>query len=515
MLLKEKGKYLSGMSSIRKRQILFYQFLLALIAVAVSCNSKADDTEGEIVVTYSTVAVKKFNIKANDSVMAHIDSVFFSIDLNTGVIFNADSLPKGTDVTKLVPSITFANSMSKAELSFMKDGKVETTDYLTNPDDSIDFSSPVSLNVTAADGKNSFTYQIKVNVHTQDPDTLIWNKLEMASLPSASGHPVAQKTVRKDEIVYTLVEENTGDFSLWSSADLNEGKWTQVSFNPAFEPNVESLTVTPSAYFLTSLTGDLYTSADLNEWTSTGETWTTVLGAYGDSVLGLKLIGNDYYHTQYPAPEGFVESPVEDNFPVANSSSLGLIETAWAAKPMAILAGGLTMGSEPTSAVWGYDGTNWSVLNDGYLPAVESPMMARYVVYRQTGSLFVQREFDVWLLFGGNGKSGEMNRNVYMSYDNGVNWSLAPASMQLSDTLPDLCGADVVVVGYPLSADLSAAWTPAKTKTRASWTINGYDITWMCPYMYVFGGYTAAPGNSLNSIVYRGVLERLQFIPQI
>ena len=491
--------------------------LFALIVTGVSCNSKSDDTESDIVYTYSTVAIKNFSIKANDSVMKNLDSVFFSIDLNTGVIFNADSLPKGTNVTRLIPVITFSNTMSVAELSFLKDNRTDTVvNYLTNPNDSIDFTNPVMLKVTAADGANTFTYQIRVNVHQQDPDTLIWNKMEMADLPSAKENPVAQKTIYKVPNAYCLIEENDATFTLWSSSDLNEGVWNQLNFNPGFVPVVNSFTAASSDFYILDSEGRLYISEDLQTWQPTGEVWTNILGGYQNSVLGIELTDGYYYHTQYPLAEEYKKEPVSVDFPVTNSSAMGLIETEWASKPMVILAGGVTSDNKLSGAVWGFDGKVWAILNDGYLPALESPMLARYVVYRETNSLFIKREFDVWLLFGGFTEDGEMNRKVYMSYDNGVSWSLAPDLMQLSDQMPDLLGADVIVAGYPLSADLSEAWTPKETaRTRSSYTIVGYDITWMCPYLYVFGGYENYPDNSLNTHIYRGVLERLRFTPNI
>lgn len=506
------------MSSRKTKQLIFLQLLLLLIISVASCNSKTEDTETDIVVTYATVAVKKFYIKANDSVMKNLDSVFFSIDLNSGVIFNSDSLPKGTDVTKLIPSITFSNTMSKAELAFLKDNKTDTVvDYLTNPDDSIDFSKPVLLKVTAADETNTFTYQIKVNVHQQNPDSLIWNKLEMSELPSLAANPKSQKTILWDNTAYTIIEESNSTFSLWSSSDLNEGKWEPMSFNPGFDPIVESFTVSSGVFYLLDNEGELYSSSDLASWTDTAQKWWAIIGAYGDSILGIKLSGNKYYHSQYPSSENYLEQEMDNDFPIINFSSLGHIETKWSSRPMAILMGGLTKEGTPTSAVWAFDGINWAVINQDYLPALESPMLARYVVYRETTSLFIKREFDVWLIFGGYTQEGKMNREMYMSYDNGVTWSLAPEMMQLEDKFPDLYKADIIVAGYPLTADLSEAWTPTdyEENTRSSYTIEGYDITWMCPYMYIFGGYEDLEGKNLNKSIYRGVLERLRFTPQI
>ena len=490
--------------------------LVGLVLTAVSCNSKSNDDETTIAVTPALVAVKDFHLKKQDKVLENLDSVFFSIDLNSGVIFNADSLPKGTNVSKLVTSITFANSMTQADLTFRRVNGTDTTiNYLKNPDDSIDFTYPVLLEVTAQNGEDKFSYQIKVNVHEQKPDSIVWNELATSVLPARFPNPVAQKTLYHDEKAYCLVEENNGEYTLATSSDLFEGIWTRASFEPGFEPDVESFTATPDAFYILNLYGDLFTSVDGQTWSPTGENWVGIIGAYGEALLGIRSEANNLLHTMYPMVEGFTETKLEEGFPVLNYSELGLIESEWADQPIAIMAGGQTQDGEITSAVWAYDGKSWAIINENVLPALDNPMLFRYVVYRDTNMAFKKREFDVWLLIGGMSAEGEMNRNVYLSYDNGVHWSIAPTLMQLSETVPSLRGADVVVAGTRLSADLAEAWTPLETKSRGSYEINGFDIYWICPYIYIFGGYTTEDDNSLNTKIYRGVLDRLRYTPNL
>ena len=506
------------MSTTKKRQLLTLQLLALLIVTAISCNKKTEE-ETEIVVTPAIVAVKNFKLERNDSVLSKLDSVAFSVDLNTGVIFNADSLPKGTKVSKLVPVITFANTMTQADLTFNKENRVDTTvNYLTNSTDTIDFTYPVRLDVTAQDGTSKFTYTIKVNVHTQEPDSLMWQKLATSTLPSLYENPVAQKTVYRNETAYSLIEEYNGQYTLSNCRDLNEGNWQKDILDLGVTPNVASFTASDNNFSMLTTNQELLISEDGLTWTATGENWVSIIGAYGNYILGIKDKEGTYYHSQYPAEEGYVETAVESGFPIFNSSVLGVIDTEWAAKPIAILACGLTEDNVLSAEVWAYDGNQWAVINEGVLPALESPMMARYVVYRSTMQLFTEREFDVWLLFGGKDESGAVNRNLYMSYDNGVHWVLASDLMQLPETMEIHAGSDVIVAGYDLTVDLSEAWTAKEnTKatpwTRTSYTIDGYDITWVCPYLYMFGGYL--PDNTLCTEIWRGVIARLEFTPII
>lgn len=507
-----------GMSSDRIKQSFLLTILMGLLIPLIACNSKSSEDDSDIVVTPSIVAIRNFYLRANDNVFKNLDSVFFSIDLKNGVIFNADSLPKGTKVNKLVPNITFANTMTKAELTYLNsDNELKTVDYLTNPDDSINFNGPVTLNVTAANGVSSFVYNIKVNVHQENPDTLIWSKLASSSLPSRFQSPLEQKTLIKENTVYTLLKESNNQYTLSTCTELNDGIWNKQELSLSFVPNIQSFVNTSDLFWILDQEGNIYFSENGIDWTNTGEEWVNIIGTYGNSLLGVKSVGSSLVYAFYPETEESQMTPIDENFPIFNSSSAVQIENSWSPLPVTFLMGGVDIDGNLTNAVWAYDGNTWAAINTKSLPALESPMLARYVVYRSTPSAFTQRAFDVWILFGGLTENGSMNREVYFSYDNGVNWNSAPESMQLPEIIPSLRGADLIVASYDLSADISDIWQPADTKsqvpTRASYTIDGFDITWQCPYLYIFGGYDSQ--GVLSDVLWRGVLARLRFTPLI
>ena len=64
--------------------------------VITSCNS--DDSQYEVIedTTVSNVSLTAFSLEQNSKVAANLDSLFFTVDLNKGRVFNADSLPVGT-----------------------------------------------------------------------------------------------------------------------------------------------------------------------------------------------------------------------------------------------------------------------------------------------------------------------------------------------------------------------------------------------------------------------------------
>lgn len=169
----------------------------------VGCNSNTYQPGED---TASSVAVASFSLSKNDEVIENLDTVFFSIDLNTAQIYNADSLPYGTVVDKLVPVIKLVGLASKAELkSINEDGTETIHDYLANQNDSVNFANgPVYFTVASPNDEVEYTYTIKVNVHKVVSDSLVWGETARAALPTSFDAPFAQHTVKINNTTYCL-----------------------------------------------------------------------------------------------------------------------------------------------------------------------------------------------------------------------------------------------------------------------------------------------------------------------
>ena len=277
-------------TSYKIRTSLIVSSLILMGSVAVSCNKETTTSEDEIYVTSSTVAINSFKLNANKNVAPSLDSVFFSIDLNNAVIFNADSLPKGADVSKLVPVITFASSMSKAEIAVLGEqgDTIKKVNYLTTTTDSIDFSKKVVLNVTSYDGLNSLEYRLKVNVHQLDPDSIGWEKLEVAQIPSRLDTPVDSKCVVQGGVPVSLVKEADGSFTLSKATDIFSNEWTSSEISLPFTPVMESLTASDSYFYILSDDDTLYSSLDGSSWTALAS-GSTPNGTTPHSPMGLRM----------------------------------------------------------------------------------------------------------------------------------------------------------------------------------------------------------------------------------
>ena len=116
------------------------------------------------------------------------------------------------------------------------------------------------------------------------------------------------------------------------------------------------------------------------------------------------------------------------------------------------------------------------------------------------------------MIIGGSKKDGTLNRTVYISYDNGVNWGPGSELLQLPKEIPTMTERDNVVMSVRKKANLSDAWKKAARRSH-NVEVNGDEIYWDCPYIYLMGGFN--PQGELYNSIWRGVLARLTFTPVI
>lgn len=492
--------------------------LLLLAGALCSCNEKTESATESTYMPSSTAAVTGFSLKAMSKVAANLDSVFFSIDLNKGVIFNADSLPVGTNIEKLIPNITYTSSASAVKL-IQSGGKQEgEIDYKENPSDTVDFSGRVVLSITAEDAKTTRTYDIKVNVHQCEPDTLVWDRLAVTPMPSRLGDPAEQKTVQFKGLAYSLISEKDGSYTMSVATDITEGIWDKKTPSFDFDPQVRTMAALPQYLCILDKAGVLHYSADGMMWSNTGIVWTNIIGAYGDALLGMRADGGKLVHTSWPADSGIAEMDVKSDFPVTDYSDFVQFSNRWTTLPIGFMTGGRLADGSLTEKTWGFDGDHWEVLSENMVPKLSGTALIPYFVYRKTSSSLVQTEFAVWMLIGGELEDGTCNRKIYVSYDNGVNWYAADEKMQLPDHFPGLRDLDGLMIEWEKQASLSDNWKNTSTLSvpsmyRVKYDVQDYEIYWDCPYIYIFGGVTDS--GILNDEVWRGVLNRLTFVPLI
>lgn len=484
------------MRLLPNKPIIIFASVLAC-ATLFSCGSDAPE---EITIedqTVTNVEIKSFSLQRNNRIASNIDSLFFAIDLNEGIIYNGDSLPVGTVPGKTLVTLELPN-VSKAEIvSEYEDGESTTVDYLKNPGDSVDFAARrVYVRIVSANEQVMREYDVKLNIHRMKPDSLTWFERPVAmSLPGVE-NPTATRTVKKGGEFYTLTVNATGAMIAHGAHPAQNAEWERVSVVLPQGADVSTFTASGSAFYIVDGNGVLNSSADGRAWTETGVRMNHIYGAYGEKIVGVRQDGGTYTHVTYPAGE---ESPVSAECPVRYTSDAMLYDSKWSGKPMLTVTGGRRADGGMTGSTWGYDGTRWAALSVDPLPAREGTMVCEYFDV-SVSSLYKVITSPVLIAFGGRLESGYIDEKIYMSVDRGVHWREAPAMMQETPRFPGLFDAQAFVSTVEYGDMLSRAVKPV--------------TTWECPTIYVFGGLRLFPVGFSNRI-YGGAINYFMMKPVI
>ena len=478
--------------------------LTALLLVVTACNKDNDDyTDITIYSTSSSSAlVTQFRLQANTKVYANLDSVFFTIDPERKMIYNADSLPKGTNVSRLLTSVSFLTSVSEASFiaTYTEDGKTvtDTIKYTDTSTDSINFTGKVILKVVSYDKNLTMDYDVHVNVHQSEPDSILWARSDRRDLPGSGNDNIAQRTVEWKDGYACLVQTGLG--YKFSTADSPAGPWTTETIAWGFEPDVNSLAADEETLFVLDTDGNLLTSTDGTTWTATGQNWRTIIGTYDHRVLGITA-GETPCHDEYPASEGFTPKPIEAQFPVSDLSQLITIKTDWAINEQALMVGGRLADGTLSADSWSYDGHSWQIVSGARsaLPALRGAALIAYYTFDLTAGGHAVKKV-TWLVMGGFDSTGTPNRVTYRSRDMGITWSKAASGLQLPDYIPGFCNAQAFVENATMTAASAAPRRVSKPSDE-----------WECPYIYIFGGISQS-GTLFNNI-WRGALNRLRYKP--
>lgn len=490
--------------------------LIMSIFGLAACNEKSSSSSDEFVYDTSMTAVTGFSLKADKEVCANLDSVFFSIDLKNRVIFNADSLPVGTDVSKLVPIITYPSNVSGVSLNMTGGANEGSVDYLADSSAEIDFTGQVLLTITAGDGVNTRTYDVKVNVHKMNPDSLMWAPKGVGTLPSRLDAPKQQRTVVCGDRLFVLVEESDATYTLSTASSIESEAWNHNQLTIPFKPQVRTLSASSSALYILAEDGTLYTSTDGLAWTSTSAKWTAILGGWSDKVLGLREEDGETVYTQYPLDAAYTEKKIDAGFPVSGASNMLCISNKWLPLPYGLITGGRTAEGTLIGSSWAFDGVNWAELTANRMTPVEDATLLPYFMYRESSWLWYQSEHSIFMLVGGRLGNGEMNRVNWVSLNNGVIWSEAPESMQLPEDMAASCQLDGFVLSLPKTGSLDDAfdWKEVAARPKKlNYQLDDYEVSWECPYIFLFGGINAS--GTLDATIRRGTIARMTFVPMI
>ncbi len=518
----------------RKSSIIGGVMAVSAAALAVSCNSGTTSIYEEDDYENANVMVRSFSFKENKDICENLNNVFFSIDLKTGNIYNADSLPYGAPIDKLIPVLTFpSEGIGAAEFHIPREGNTDSiVAWEESFDSELNFSrGPVTLRVTSLSNHFVRDYKIKVNVHKEKPDTMIWRDLAVAEngLPGGLATASAQRTVKMGDRLFCLVKNGT-DYRISSTTTPGADQWKIITPSFGFTPDVNSLMATSDALYLKAEgeSGTVYKSSDGSSWSSTGIGAYSLISSYGSSVFAVKKSGDAFSIVKYPENE---EIALPEGFPVEGASVPCEYSVEWQLSPVSSIAGGRTADGKLSNYLWSYDGHDWAkITNKGFSEGLYAPVMVPYFTIK-IGSYWTIQKSSVFMIMGGSNAEGKINRKVYLTKDYGLTWYNADKYMQLPDEVPVFVNAQAYTIdtkyevpkpgdGEEKASRASNGWRPVKGKQLMPYMrlalpqrsrMTQLPTSWDCPYIYMFGGYDAE--GKLSNTVWRGVLNRFTFVP--
>lgn len=334
----------------------------------------------------------------------------FIIDQNEGLIYNADSLPVNTDISKVVVNIT-------ADTYFIY--VVAETDSLWESTDSLDFRKPIQFKVLAETGLHyGQTYKAQINVHQQDPDSLVWRKMTSEFAANVQ----AQKSVCTNSHIYVFADQDSQ--VAMTSSNINDGKsWTQLTAinipTKAKADYTSAMVWNNTLYILAD--NQLYTSTDGLNWTKveTEQTFTQLLA---NSENNQKLIGIDTENHYVSSKDGILWEQyglMPDEFPDSNFSYASYTLGTNGNLNRIVLLGKNKPSTDTTTVVWSMlDSENeWVPLTyEGHKNAC--PKLENANIIRYNNKLYT---------FGGSGIYNDYVtpfNNFYESTDNGISWKV-------------------------------------------------------------------------------------------
>lgn len=228
-------------------RIKFLSVIVSFLLMSVAISSCLDSDE-----TYdlsSDATIRAFGIDT----ITYGKYYAFTIDQLKREIYNVDSLPVGAD--------TIIDRILIDTLNVSGWVTAGPTDTLFNREDSVDLRTPLELTVHAADGVTSLKYTIRVNVHKQDPDSLIWREMQ----PFSASAVAEQKTVLLNNDLYVFTSSSTAYRS--SVSRPNNLQWESVAITglPA-DAKYSSIVSYNDVLYTTTEDGKAFSSANGTVW---------------------------------------------------------------------------------------------------------------------------------------------------------------------------------------------------------------------------------------------------------
>lgn len=400
----------------------------------------------------------------------------FTIDQLNRLIYNRDSLPVGSDTIIdriLIDTMTvtgWITSGSPTDTVFVISDSVDLRPAMNN-------DAGMLFKAHAADGVTVREYKLKVNVHLQDPDSLVWTDMQKrGNVFSNTINSGQQKAVVLGDELFVYTSNTTAyktstapDKYNWSKVNVSNLP-SDVKLTSAVEYNSALYMVTESKRVFSSTNGAAWT-----EVTTLGDNVIVLINGFSDRLSGIVEINGKQYFNICKDGKNWEAENTADNlileevpagFPTENISTT---QTSTGNGVEKVVLAGMPLANEKETTPWfSLDGKGWASLAntmyDTYCTGMDNPAIMYY------GGMFY--------CFG-----GELDA-IYSSIT-GIAWSKTETKFLLPQEFKGKGAYSIIV-------------EPTKDKTVAP--ADKRDFIWV-----IFGG------NGTKNEVWRGRLNRLGF----
>jgi len=390
----------------------FFYIIIAFLTISLTaCDNSSTTT------TPSSVAqLTSFYFAAVDS-MPGLEAAVFTVEerLDTGLVWNKDSMLYGTDLHQVVPKFVFAATPSASSLQF-PDTICRLTGY-----DTLDFTkTPIYLTIRSADRANTKVYEIRPTVHQTDPDLYTWTRIQSAIYASDD----SEQRVLELGSNFVMIVSNGFELRVFSSAD--GASWSAAATPTGLPAGMRvRQTISDGTTLYYGQGNTIYTSTDALNWTAhnVGQNVVTMLMSWNNAIWALVETSNGYELATYAdgvltltgmQPQG--EFPVSDFATVAFQSASN--------RERVMIIGGFAENGKSLNTRWNLEYVSYmDDTNAQY--RLEEFSIDRPQFTSLTGISVIWYN-DQLMLFGGvDDKMNYFGRDILLSVDEGLNWTLA------------------------------------------------------------------------------------------
>lgn len=418
--------------------------VVAVLCLLASCMKDSEYTS----TTYDDAAITAFSlgtitVKKHTLTKAGKDSTYTTTYTGSktpmyidnigkdgyGLIYNADSLPAGSQLKNILLSISTKNS---GTLWLRKIDQTDTLFYYHNSTDSVAFVDSLGNNVkrhfrvASTSNKNFRDYIVEVRVHKEEADSFTWNALgqKLTAMTSVKGVVV-------EEQLYVMGVAN-GNKLLQTSADGET--WKSIPGTPTL--GADATMASDDKYLYVYTGGNLYTYDGAN-WKQKGSglTYKAILGgcpkevyAYdANSALYVSTDAGTTWKKDSIARHEDISRLPESNYNLCQVN----VETNEDVQRVAFVGNYATSQTDTVACVW-----NKIIDHDepqGWYEVTHNKYVDKRVLPRMK-NLSVVRYYQYLLAIGGEPISGNSGlkpySKIYYSEDQGLTWNV-PAGLRV------------------------------------------------------------------------------------